>query len=168
MAIDNCVCRELNEYSICCGCDLNFVLREDNGQLKGKIDYNGVLFSAETISALARHFTIIMQNLLMNPEIRIDAVKLLTEEEMAAIERWNSTEMSYPVHESVPSLFYKQMEQTPDAVAIIQNDREITYRELGEKVERLERLLIKKGVESGRVAVCMERSGKCNVRAGYI
>jgi putative pyridoxal-dependent aspartate 1-decarboxylase len=159
LAIDNCVCRELNEYSICCGCDLNFVLREDNGQLKGKIDYNGVLFSAETISALARHFTIIMQNLLMNPEIRIDAVKLLTEEEMAAIERWNSTEMSYPVHESVPSLFYKQMEQTPDAAAIIQNDREITYRELGEKVEQLERLLIKNGVESGkRVAVCMERS----------
>lgn len=159
LAFDDCICRGLNEYFIYCGCDLNFVLREDNGQLKGKIDYNATLFSAETVSALVRHFTIIMQNVLQNPEIRIEAVKLLTEEETAAIERWNSTEMNYPIHESVPSLFYKQVEQTPDAVAIIQTDMEITYRELSGKIECLERLLIENGVAFGkRVAVCMERS----------
>ena len=159
LAIDDCICRELNEYSIYCGCDLNFMLREDNGQLKGKIDYNASLFSLETVSALARHFTIIMQNVLQNPETRIEAVKLLTEEEIAAIESWNSTEMNYPIHESVPSLFYKQVEQTPDAVAIIQNDIGITYRELSDKIECLEELLIENGVAFGkRVAVCMERS----------
>lgn len=159
MTIDNCICRELNEYSIYCGCDLNFVLREDDGQLKGKIDYNAALFSAETVSVLVRHFTNILQSVLQSPEIRIEAVKLLTEEEMAAIERWNNTEMNYPIHESVPSLFYKQVEQTPDAVAIIQKDTGITYRELSDKIERLQRLLIKNGVASGkRVAVCMERS----------
>lgn len=159
LAFDDCICRGLNEYSIYCGCDLNFVLSEDYGQLKGKIDYNAALFSSETVSALVRHFTIIMQNVLQNPEIRIEAVKLLTEEEIAAIERWNSTEMNYPIHESVPSLFYKQVELTPDAVAIIQNDVEITYRELSDKIECLERLLIENGVAFGkRVAVCMERS----------
>lgn len=159
LALDDCACRELNEYSIDSECDLNFVLREDNGQLKGKIDYNAALFSAETISALVRHFTIIMENVLLNPEVRIEAVKLLTEDEMAAIERWNSTEMNYPASESVPSLFCKQVEQTPDAVAIIQNEMEITYRELDDKVGRLERLLVNNGVASGkRVAVCMERS----------
>jgi len=159
LEIENCFCRELNEYSIYCGCDLNFILMEVNGQLKLKIDYNAALFSAGNVSALVRHFTIIMQNLLQNPEVRIDAVKLLTEEEMTAIERWNNTEMNYPAHESVPSLFYKQMEQTPDAVAVIQNDKGISYRELSYKVECLERLLVKNGVESGKkVAVCMERS----------
>jgi len=159
LVFDKCICRGLNEYSIYCGCDLNFVLREENGQLKGKIDYNASLFSVETVSALARHFKIIMQNVLQNPEIRIETVKLLTEEEIAAIERWNSTEMNYPIHESIPSLFYRQVEQTPDAVAIIQNDIGITYRELSARIEGLEELLIENGVTFGkRVAICMDRS----------
>ncbi len=159
LAFEDCVCKELGEYSIYCGCDLNFVLREDKGLLKGKIDYNAALFSAETVSGMVRHFTIILKNVLQNPEIKIAAVRLLTKEEISAIEAWNNTEINYPVHESIPSLFYQQVDLTPDAVAVIQKNIRVTYRELCEKVEWLEKLLLENGVTSGnRIAVCMERS----------
>ncbi|MGW3040582.1 amino acid adenylation domain-containing protein [Kitasatospora sp. NPDC001159] len=60
---------------------------------------------------------------------------------------------------TVPELFARQAERTPDAVAVVDGDRVLTYRRLDELAGWLAGRLIGRGVRRGdRVAVLMERS----------
>ncbi|MFJ8013284.1 amino acid adenylation domain-containing protein [Streptomyces sp. NPDC096339] len=60
---------------------------------------------------------------------------------------------------TVPELFARHVERTPDAVAVVDGDRVLTYRRLDELAGRLAGRLIGRGVRRGdRVAVLMERS----------
>lgn len=159
LSFEGCICKEFGEYSISSEYDLSFAFKEHNGLLSGKIHYNASLFTSDTIARMGRHFTAILNSVLKNQEIKINAIGIMSNEELAKIERWNKTETDYPDHESIPSLFYKQVDLTPDSIAIIQKDLKITYLELSHKVEYLEMLLRKSRVGAGdKVIVCMERS----------
>ncbi|QYC40287.1 A50926 NRPS, modules 1-2 [Nonomuraea coxensis DSM 45129] len=60
---------------------------------------------------------------------------------------------------TVPDLFARQVERTPDAVALTDGDRVLTYRRLDELSGALSGRLIGRGVRRGdRVAVMMDRS----------
>ncbi|MFD2420217.1 amino acid adenylation domain-containing protein [Amycolatopsis pigmentata] len=68
----------------------------------------------------------------------------------------NSTAGAAP---SVPDLFTRQAERTPDAVAVADGERVLTYRRLDELAGRLSGRLLGRGVRRGdRVAVMLERS----------
>ncbi|MER7668259.1 amino acid adenylation domain-containing protein [Kitasatospora sp. NPDC096128] len=68
----------------------------------------------------------------------------------------NSAALAAP---TVPELFARQAERTPDAVAVVDGDRTLTYRRLDELSGRLAGRLTGRGVRRGdRVAVLMERS----------
>lgn len=72
---------------------------------------------------------------------------------------WNDTAAEYPSDKSVPELFEIQARQTPDALAVISDDRRLTYRELDARSNQLARFLVRHGVIAGSaVALCMQRS----------
>nr|8GLC_A Chain A, Non-ribosomal peptide synthetase [Actinoplanes]8GLC_B Chain B, Non-ribosomal peptide synthetase [Actinoplanes] len=59
----------------------------------------------------------------------------------------------------VLELFARHVDRTPDAVAVVDGDRVLTYRQLDELAGRLSGRLISRGVRRGdRVAVMMDRS----------
>lgn len=159
LEIDACECREYGEYFPSEGYEIGFMLQEDDGLFTGQIQYNSTLFSANTISRMAGHYSAILDQVLDRPQISTAAINILSEEEITSIERWNKNEVQYQNQESIPSLFYKQVDSTPDATAIIQKDIRISYRELALRVEALQDLLLENGVcANDRVIVCMERS----------
>ncbi len=60
-----------------------------------------------------------------------------------------------PVHE----IFERQEAQNPNAIAIVFGDRQLTYRELNEKANRLARYLAARGVMTeSLIGVCLRRS----------
>ncbi|GIF17045.1 non-ribosomal peptide synthetase [Actinoplanes teichomyceticus] len=60
---------------------------------------------------------------------------------------------------TVPELLARQVTRAPDAVAVVDRDRVLTYRELDELAGRLSGRLIGRGVRRGdRVAVLLDRS----------
>nr|AGS49790.1 long-chain-fatty-acid--CoA ligase [uncultured bacterium esnapd15] len=68
----------------------------------------------------------------------------------------NSAAQAIP---NVPELLARQADRTPDAVAVVDGDRVLTYRRLDELAGRLSGRLIGRGVRRGdRVAVMMDRS----------
>ena len=72
---------------------------------------------------------------------------------------WNRTEVSYPKDRCLHELFEEQVERTPEAVAVVFEDEQLTYRQLNERANQLARHLQGLGVGPDTlVGICVERS----------
>jgi amino acid adenylation domain-containing protein/FkbH-like protein len=72
---------------------------------------------------------------------------------------WNATKVEYPKNACLHHLFEAQVKRTPNAVAVVFEDQQITYRELNHRANQLARYLKSLGVKTESfVAICMERS----------
>ncbi|MCU1264985.1 MAG: Malonyl CoA-acyl carrier protein transacylase, partial [Acidobacteria bacterium] len=140
--------------------ELVVVLGEKEGGLAGAIQYNTELFEADTVAQLASHLTILLEHVLENPDRPVSELPLLTPAQTeTALVQWNQTEAKYPAGKCTHQLFEMQVERTPDNVALISHDRQITYSELNRDAGQLAHYLSTRGVGPETiVAVCLERS----------
>jgi non-ribosomal peptide synthetase component F len=84
---------------------------------------------------------------------------LLEEEWQRLLAAWNATQATYPKEQCIPQLFETQVERTPEAVALIFDGQELTYRELNEQANQLAHHLRRLGVgPEVHVGLCVERS----------
>jgi amino acid adenylation domain-containing protein len=82
----------------------------------------------------------------------------MTERERSFAE-WNSTEIGYPKDKCIHELFQEQVERTPDSVAVVHEDQELTYRELDNRSNQLAHYLRELGVgPETLVSICLNRS----------
>ncbi|WP_455583967.1 amino acid adenylation domain-containing protein, partial [Kitasatospora aureofaciens] len=93
------------------------------------------------------------------PDTRLGGIGVVDE---AALERvlaqWNDTAAEVPAA-TLPELFAAQAARTPEAVAVVFEDVELSYAELDARSNRLARALIAQGVgPESVVAVLLERS----------
>jgi arthrofactin-type cyclic lipopeptide synthetase C len=80
-------------------------------------------------------------------------------EQHLLLEDWNRTEVAYPQERCIHELFEDQVRRTPDAVAVVFGDEQLSYAELNARANRLARHLRSLGVRpDARVAICVERS----------
>ena len=141
--------------------DLTLRMRElDGGSLSVDFRYNTDLFDAATIARLGEHFQALLEGIAAQPEQRVGSLPLLTAEERHHIlVEWNDTRSDYPADTCVHQLFEAQVEQTPDAVAVVFENQRLTYRQLNRRANQLARILQEQGIEpESIVGVCMERS----------
>lgn len=140
--------------------DLNLVMREEESGLQGYIDYNTDLFDASTIERMTEHFQGLLAGIVADPNEPIDNLPLLTEREWhQLLVEWNDTDRDYPREKCIHRLYEAQVERTPDAVAVVFENRQLTYRELNRRANQLAHYLRKLGVgPEVSVAICMERS----------
>ncbi|HSM78547.1 MAG TPA: amino acid adenylation domain-containing protein, partial [Bryobacteraceae bacterium] len=76
-----------------------------------------------------------------------------------ALDEWNATTAEYPAGKCVHELFEEQASRTPEAVAVLFEDRQMTYRELDLRGNQLARRLLKRGAGAeALVGICMRRT----------
>jgi amino acid adenylation domain-containing protein len=84
---------------------------------------------------------------------------LSTRERQQLLVEWNKTEADFPQYQCLHQLFEAQVERTPDQVAVVFEDKQLTYWELNQRANQLARHLQKLGVKSEvLVGICVERS----------
>ncbi|KAF9344823.1 hypothetical protein BGX26_003855, partial [Mortierella sp. AD094] len=84
---------------------------------------------------------------------------LPAEEKNMLLRSWNDTLTPYPQHLCIHQLFERQVEQSPDAIAVVYEDQEMSYRELNARANSLAHHLIDLGVKpDSLVAICVNRS----------
>ncbi|NEP80671.1 MAG: amino acid adenylation domain-containing protein [Okeania sp. SIO3B3] len=72
---------------------------------------------------------------------------------------WNDTAVEYPQEKCIHQLFEKQVEKTPNSVAVVFEEQQLTYRELNGKANQLARHLQDLGVRPEvLVGLCIDRS----------
>ncbi|MFL5696701.1 MAG: non-ribosomal peptide synthetase, partial [Ktedonobacteraceae bacterium] len=141
--------------------DLSLYLTESQeGELHGAIEYSTDLFEEQTIKRLTGHYQQILEVIVANPEQQISQFPLLSEVEWEQIIwQWNATEVPYPREACLPQLFEEQVARTPEAIAVIYKEQQVTYRDLNARVNQLAHYLrdLEVGPET-RVGVCLEPS----------
>ncbi len=139
--------------------DLILVMREQDEGLGMVFDYNADLFEASTIARMLVHLENILEGIVANPDQKISELPLLTIPEREKIlYEWNKNQIPIP-DACMHQLFECQVEQSPDAIAIIGEDEQLTYQELNDRANRMAHYLQSQGVGiETLVAICIEKS----------
>jgi amino acid adenylation domain-containing protein len=140
--------------------DLFLDMIEANKLLLGGFKYNTDLFDSSTIERMAAHFQNLLLAIVENPSHKVGELPLLSEAERhQLLVEWNDTESVYPKNKCIHQLFEEQVERTPDAVALVFEEQQLTYRQLNIRANQLAHYLQTLGVKPEvLVGICVERS----------
>ena len=140
--------------------DLTLSMQQTEQRLRGKIEYSCDLFDSETITRMVGHWQTLLEGIVADPGQRLSKLPLLTaaERRQLAVE-WNDTRADYPREQCIHQLLEEQVERTPETVAVVCEDQQLTYGELNRRGNQLAHSLRKLGVgPEVRVGLCVERS----------
>jgi amino acid adenylation domain-containing protein len=117
-------------------------------------------FDTATVKRLADHYARLLQSIVSNPEVRLGQLSLLSgAEQQVIVKEWNETSLAYAPEACLHQLFEEQAAETPETVAVICGDEQVSYRELNERANQLAHYLSHLGVgPEVLVAIAIERS----------
>jgi amino acid adenylation domain-containing protein len=140
--------------------DLTLAVTDTEQGLRCTMTYNSSLFEGSTISRLLKHWLSLLAGIIAHPDQSLAELPLLSEaEHQQLLFDWNETRVDYPVNSCIHELFEAQVERTPDVVAVIFEDEQLTYAELNRRANQLAHYLCASGVKSEQpVGLCVDRS----------
>ena len=140
--------------------DLTLSISQVTEGLGASLRYNIDLFDSATIERMVDHFQVLLESIVADPEQTISDLPILTDaEKHQLLVEWNETRTDYPGDKCIHELFEQQVERSPDAVAVIYEDQQLTYRALNDRANQLAHYLQKLGVgPEVLVGICVERS----------
>ncbi|MGF1938061.1 MAG: condensation domain-containing protein, partial [Nostoc sp. ChiQUE02] len=121
---------------------------------------DGDRFDTDTIPRMLGHLQTLLEGMVTNQEQRLCELSILTETERhQLLVEWNDTQIEYSQQQCIHELFEAQVEKTPDAVAVVFEEQQLTYGELNAKANQLAHHLQALGVKPEvLVGICVERS----------
>jgi non-ribosomal peptide synthetase component F len=137
---------------------LSIVIKAEG--LQAKLEYNSDLFDAATVGRLAGHFRTLLEGILADPDQPVGKLPILSEaERKELLVDWNATSVDYPKDRTIHQLVEEQTDCSPDAVAVIFENQQLTYRELNDRSNELANYLSLLGVSAETlVGIFVERS----------
>jgi amino acid adenylation domain-containing protein/FkbH-like protein len=143
--------------------DLTLDMIELPDGVEAAVEYHTALFAPATIERLLRHWQVLLEAVVANPQAHLSQLSLLTPAESRTIlSEWNSTWIASLDNRAqlfVHELFEQQAGQIPDAIAVSLEYAQLSYGELNQRANQLARYLQMQGVgPEVLVGVCMERS----------
>ncbi len=140
--------------------DLTLEMVETEQGLTGVMEFNSDLYEAATVERMLGHLRVLLGAAVEQPDRRLKELPLMGEEERRRVlVEWNATGSAGPEDACLHELFERQVERTPEAVAVVWGERELKYGQLNQRANRLAHHLRKLGVgPEVRVGLCVERT----------
>ncbi|GHH04426.1 non-ribosomal peptide synthetase/type I polyketide synthase [Comamonas sp. JC664] len=140
--------------------DLSLELRETPEGLTGGLEYPADLFDLSTVERLWERFIRLLQGIVEDPSRRVTELPLLSDaERQRLLVTWNDTCEPVAADATLHGLFEAQAARTPDAVAVVAEDSQLTYAELDARANQLAHHLRTVGVgPEVRVGLCVDRT----------
>ncbi|MCV3212505.1 amino acid adenylation domain-containing protein, partial [Plectonema radiosum NIES-515] len=129
-------------------------------QLSISIAYNTSRFDADTIDRMLGHLQTLLEGMVANPQQHLADLPMLTaSEQHQLLVEWNDTFTPYPQEQCIHHLFEAQVKKTPDAIAIVFEEQQLTYQELNCRANQLAHYLLTLNVGADLpIGLCVERS----------
>ncbi|TGA83377.1 condensation domain-containing protein, partial [Streptomyces palmae] len=102
--------------------DLSFVFGDaaPGTGLACAVEYSLDLFDRSTVETLVQRLIQVLEAMVADPQVRVNAIDVLGEAERARVlEEWNDTSREALAPQTLPALFERQVAATPDAVAVV-------------------------------------------------
>jgi amino acid adenylation domain-containing protein len=140
--------------------DLFVTMAEMADRIGVSLEYNTDLFDRTTAKRLLRHYATLLEHMVADPDQGLATISLLSEPERHGMfMEWSNPVIDYRGGRCIAELFEMGVERGPDAVAVEDEDRQLTYRELNSRANQLANHLRRAGLTTESfVGVCMERS----------
>ena len=136
--------------------DLSLEIIPTDGELQLSFEYCTKLFEKSFIENFANHYSNILHIVLDNLDIKLSSIDMLSEKEKNKIlYEFNNTKMDYPKNKTISELFEEQVYKTPDAIAVVFEDKKLTYKELNEKANSLAYYLRNLGISRNDIVGIM-------------
>jgi amino acid adenylation domain-containing protein len=136
------------------------LLAEPGEQMRLRMMYDSSRFSTPTVTRILGEVRNVLANMAASPEQNVSELGLLSEaERRQLLIEWNQTEAPYSQGKCLPELVEEQALRTPQALAIINEQGNLSYKELEERANQLAHYLRALGIRPEmRVGVCVDRS----------
>jgi len=140
--------------------DLSFSIVDDPRGLIGALEYDSELFDPSSIAQIVECFRTLLGSIVSDPDRAISTFPLLSgAERHQLLVAWNSQKSAHPLNNTILQLLEKQVEQAPDAIALVYKEEHLTYQSLNSRANQLARHLQKLGVHLDMlVGICLDRS----------
>ncbi|NEP50385.1 MAG: SDR family NAD(P)-dependent oxidoreductase, partial [Moorea sp. SIO3C2] len=140
--------------------DLEVHLWEAKSGLEGYFVYNTDIFDRATITGMRAHFQTLLKAIVANPQQEVSKLSLITAaEKQKILHEWKNTKTDYPDDKCIHQLFEEQVENNPNAIAVVFEQQKLTYSQLNSKANQLAHYLQNLGVvPETLVGICVERS----------
>ena len=136
----------------------NFVETQEG--LVGNVHFNTDIFERASVARMLGHFQTLLAAVAADPDRRLSGIPMLGQEERGRLlHDFNRTRADYPSDETFTRLFELQAARTPDSVAAVCGDSQITYARLNIEANRLARLLVARGVGADTVVALLAGRG---------
>ncbi len=141
--------------------DLHFDFLEKEGGIQISLRYNSDLFEKSTVERLGGHLIQLLERVVSRPGDPVGSLDYLSSEEKHQIlEEFNNPVVFENSNKTLTELFEEQVQKNRSGLAVVYEDRQLTYLELNEEVNRLANYLKDRhGVEAGDlIGLKLERS----------
>ncbi|OEC33738.1 hypothetical protein A7D25_17265 [Pseudomonas sp. 21C1] len=122
------------------------------------LEYNTELFLASTAQRYADEYRYLLEGMLAQPEARLWDIDLANADHALVSRPWNLPAQTLSVEEDLIACFERQVERTPEALAVDWQGAHYSYAQLNAQSNRLAHWLRGQGVGcDDLVAVCLSR-----------
>ncbi len=111
------------------------------------------------VEQLLRHYAVLVESVLAHPDTTLSACGLMSEADAEWLRRVSSGDDFATPAATLPALVTQRAARSPDAVAVVYEGRQYSYREIDEESNRVAHWLIEQGIGTeDRVAVLLDKS----------
>ncbi|MRX40046.1 amino acid adenylation domain-containing protein [Flavobacterium sp. LC2016-23] len=126
-----------NKQNLLIKYDLEFTFDEFGNELNFNLTFNTDIYTVDFVEKITAHFGTLLQAVIAEPNLPVSRIAYLAPEEIKQlVVDFNDTSVPYPKDKTIVQLFEEQAAQTPDAIAIVFEELQLTYKELNEKVNQ--------------------------------
>ena len=130
------------------------------------VEYCTKLFKKETIENLFEHYLYMLTDIIENVDAKIKDIDIITPKENKLLEKFNATDGEIN-NDTTAYLIEKQVDENPNNIAVICEDKVLTYKQLDDKANSLANYLIKIGVKSNDIVCIMTNRSLETIVAMY-
>ncbi|WP_395375876.1 amino acid adenylation domain-containing protein [Marinicella sp. W31] len=140
--------------------DLTLSLSDNDECIVGGLEYACDLFDRNTVELWAQYFTRLVTEFVSQLNSPVSRLMMLSDaEQHYLLKEVNQTQADYPDTALIHDLFEDQVKSNPDAIAVVFEEKSLTYQALNQLANQLAHYLIEQGVKPDTlVGLCLDRS----------
>ncbi|MEG4044872.1 amino acid adenylation domain-containing protein [Microcoleus sp. Pol17_C1] len=148
------------QYACCDRFKVKLSCHRQKDSLAAEFHYDPIFLADNSIRCLAEQFYALVQSAATNPQTAIGKLQMLSDRARnQLLVEFNSTKADYQLDKCVHQLFEEQAERSPNRIAAVCENQQITYSELNARANQIAHYLQQLGIKPEViVGICVDRS----------